>query len=578
MFRKTPSPQGDLFKNISHHLPESKQKILNSPSSWHTIFYNEVLSQIDESLFSVLYTTNQGRPNASVRHLLGMMILKEGRGWSDEQLFEESRFNLQVMYALGMFNIDDVAPAMSTYYDFRSRLHKYQSQTGEDLLHKCFQSITSTQIKTHKVLGNQVRLDSKLLNSNIALQNRLELVLSSVLRFMKGVELEDSLVNVLTPSQHNLLLSIKGKTPSNISYSKGKSEQESLLVELGYLISSLLSHYLATTPNYSLLAKLYRQQYEVEGKQPNLISLDSNKSDEDSGEDQEGQSPLNEEETERQVSLKASDAVESGSLQSVHDPDAAYRSKGQGLTKKKVSGYHINITETCDEDASLNLIIDVKVSKANVGEDAFLIPSLEDSEKVLQQGQDKVDKVIQQATTDGGYDSIVNRIYMSEPERPQWNMTKFKGPKRSFEFYYDHDGQLQAKEIKTGKIFTAELNKKEKYRIKIATGQYRYFEQEKIAQFILSQQLEAQLKEEDKNLRANVESTIHACFHRLLKRDKMKYRGILRCNSYAISRVLWVNFRRIEQKIALFDFLICFFSIGWVREHLRIEPLFFRIR
>ncbi len=60
-------------------------------------------------------------------------------------------------------------------------------------------------------------------------------------------------------------------------------------------------------------------------------------------------------------------------MQSVHDPKATYRTKGQGENKQNVSGYHANITESCTPDDPVNLIIDVNVETANAGEDTFLI-------------------------------------------------------------------------------------------------------------------------------------------------------------------------------------------------------------
>jgi len=79
--------------------------MLDDPSGWHNLFYTDVVRRIDEGIFSVLFDDKMGRPNASVRELIGMIILQEGNGWSDEQLFEQCRFNVLVMRALGKGNI-----------------------------------------------------------------------------------------------------------------------------------------------------------------------------------------------------------------------------------------------------------------------------------------------------------------------------------------------------------------------------------------------------------------------------------------------------------------------------------------
>ncbi len=102
MFRRSaPSSQPDLFSSFESHFKGSKQDQLNDPAAWHNLFYQHITSKVDEDVFSVLFDPNIGRPNASIRHLVSMMILKEGFGWSDAQLFEQCRFNILVMRAFG---------------------------------------------------------------------------------------------------------------------------------------------------------------------------------------------------------------------------------------------------------------------------------------------------------------------------------------------------------------------------------------------------------------------------------------------------------------------------------------------
>ena len=116
MFRKSqPSSQPDLFSNIESHFRERKQEQLNDENGWHNVFYRHLTSQVDESVFSVLYNASQGRPNASIRQLFSMLVLKEGYGWSDAQLFDECRFNILTMRALGMMNLNDEVSTESTY-------------------------------------------------------------------------------------------------------------------------------------------------------------------------------------------------------------------------------------------------------------------------------------------------------------------------------------------------------------------------------------------------------------------------------------------------------------------------------
>ncbi len=530
MFRKSQPNQGKLFNSISGQVSSRKQKMLDCPTSWHNIFYKEVVCRIDESVFSVLYSEGMGRPNVSIRVLLGMMILKEGNGWSDEQLFEECRFNLKVMLSLGYQNMDEDTPVESTYYLFRKLLTTYSEQRGGDLIKESFQQITKEQIGRHNVRGKKVRIDSKLINSNIALCTRVDLVLEGVRKFVKGLDLS-RIKEDLLEEDYKFLQELKLKTTTNATYNLNKAEKGYLLKGLGAIIKQLLESYEGAA-YYEILKRIYQDQY-TEQEQT-----------EDSNEGMKG------------PQLKAPKEVSSSSVQSVHDPQATYRSKGQGKKTQNISGFHANVVETCDETNEMDLIVDVMLEAANVNENEFLLPSIQAAEQVLKAAQSVENKgqgkVIEHATTDGGYDSNDNRKAMSEQDMPHWNMGKGKGKPHRFHLSYDEQGKLQAYDKKTNQNCQISYSEKlKKYVIIYDGNKRRYMTPEQVDNYLLLQKILSALKPEDARLRANVESTIHQAFHRLLKRNKIKYRGMYKCNMYVISRALWTNFRRISKKMAI---------------------------
>ena len=107
-------------------------------------------SKIDEEIFKPLYTTEKGdnrvgRPNVPIRILVAMIILKEGVGCSDEQLYEYCRFNLLYRRALGMVSLDELCPTLDSYYGFRRKLCKHEEMFKENLFDKCFNQITKQQ-------------------------------------------------------------------------------------------------------------------------------------------------------------------------------------------------------------------------------------------------------------------------------------------------------------------------------------------------------------------------------------------------------------------------------------------------
>src|SRR6267154_3666411 len=122
MFKKTKEPQLDMFNSPSGLLSERSQKIFDDKTSWHNQFREQVTLRIDESIFKPLYSSDNGTPNASVRILVAMMILKEAEGLSDEKLFENCRFNMLTRSAVGLLNANTPIPAESTYYLFRKRI------------------------------------------------------------------------------------------------------------------------------------------------------------------------------------------------------------------------------------------------------------------------------------------------------------------------------------------------------------------------------------------------------------------------------------------------------------------------
>lgn len=260
MFKKTTPPQTDLFKNLSSQLSDRKASMLDDPTSWHNVFYREVTQRVDESVFAPLFNEG-GRPNASLRILLAMMVLKEGNGWSDEQLFGSCRFDLRCMMALGLFDIDADVPVESTYYEFRRRLAEHNAEHGEDLVGEAFRSAVCGQIRTHNIKGENVRMDSKLIQSNIAKASRLELILETVRVSTSNLDLS-LLTDVLDKADIDLLKSLRSKTTSNVAYPLDSGEKKGMLERLGNIIRELLAH----CGEGGTLARLYCEQYqEVRG-------------------------------------------------------------------------------------------------------------------------------------------------------------------------------------------------------------------------------------------------------------------------------------------------------------------------
>lgn len=554
MFKRSKNKQGDMFKDMSMLLSSRKQELLNSQESWHNIMWRDVVSKIDEHPYSVLYASGLGRPNASIRVLIGMMILKEGNGWSDEQLYESCRFNIKVMHALGLRHIDDDVPVESTYYEFRRLLGTHMERTGEDLLKATFQQVTAHQALKYGVSGKKIRMDSKLINSNIATSNRIHLILETLRNYVKVLTLE-TYRREFQEEDFEFLEVLQQKKTNNITYGLNSSQKALLLKKLGSIIGQLLKVAIIRNSAYNILKQVFEEQYEVK-------SDESDGTDEPNGSDMKG-------EQEEEIQLRSPKQISSDTIQSAHDPQARYRVKGQDEHKQTVSGFHGNVVESCSQEDKVNLILDVDTTLANVSEDSFLITGKNNAQEVLDLSGDK-SKQIEEVIADGGYDSIENRSVMLQEDQPQLSIMKMKGNTHRYEMEFDEEQNLQVTDLKDGTPCNVKISPKtQKYVITSQDGEKRYLTKQQIDNYIIHQQIKAQVNDESYNLRASAESTIHQVFHRLKKGNKMVYRGLIRCQWYVLSRAFWVNLTRISQKELENTLIFVFLGMrAWVLCHI----------
>lgn len=189
MFKKSAAAiQHDLFSSSQNLLRGKSLKIYDDESSWHNLFRDQVTMRIDESIFEPLYSVGTGSPNASIRVMIAMMVLKEAEGLSDQKLFEDCRFNILTRSAIGLLKVDDALPTQSTYYLFRKQVDQYAKAGNANLFDLVFSQISKDQCLAFDVSGKRIRMDSKLLGSNIAWLSRYELVHETLGLFYKKIK------------------------------------------------------------------------------------------------------------------------------------------------------------------------------------------------------------------------------------------------------------------------------------------------------------------------------------------------------------------------------------------------------
>ena len=500
MFRKSSKePQFDIFGSVPSLLTDGAIRKYNDKNHWHNQFRQEVISLIDETPYKVLFNDTMGAPNAPIRLLIGMMILKEAFGLSDSQLFEQCQFNLLTRNALGLINLNDPLPAESTYYLLRNRIYEHQRQTGEDLLEKTFTQITREQVKQFDVNGRSIRMDSKLIGSNIAYFTRYEIIHQTLCRFYKS--LNKFATSRLLATDLEQLEKLVQEEPVKTVYRSTREEIKSRLQPIGFLIYKLLNTFTGhTSEQYRLLQRVFDEQYTVVGDQ--------------------------------QIQLRPKEEISSGSVQSPHDPESAFRHKGD----QKVKGYSVNITETIS-DEGLNLITNVIVDKANVADTQFVQPAIKATCEVT--GQQ-----VETAILDGAFQSPDNDEFCKDIDMV---FTGIQGEQSRYDLDTTPVG-LMVTDTQTGERTLATLAKKlknskeDQWCIKTDQGK-RYFNNQAIRTSELRRKMKQRPIEETRK-RNNVEATVYQVAYPL-KNNKTKYRGLFKQKVWAYCRCLWVNLVRI---------------------------------
>jgi hypothetical protein len=505
MFRKTEStPQLDLFTAPSNILPRRAQKKYTDEKAWHNQFFKLVTSRIDEESFRPLFeATTMGAPNASVRILVAMSILKEGFGCSDEDLFEKCEFDLLARRALGLEMLDDKLPSLDTYYLFGRRLTEYEQRTGINLMERCFEQVTGEQIKLFKISGSSVRMDSKLIGSNIAQYSRYELIHRTLCKVLR----QDGVMTMLNPKLRKGAEVWLGEDSGKTVYRSNKDEMAQRLVRIGLYIYAVLKRLKDDAPGYALLHRVFHDQYVVE---------------------------------KGRVELKDKHKVASDSLQSPDDPDATYRDKGG----QKVSGYVTNITETIESDKP-SIITSVQTEPVTFADCNFLQDAISNTERVT-------GHLVENVYADGAYQSPENREFARLHMGMELLTGKLQGGCRYLLDREPGTDNLKVTDTETGEVFDAIYvgeNKREgkHWRVNLShvkpTHPWRYFNENEVRRSELRRKIES-LSPQEQHKRNNIEAAMFQySFH--TRNGKTRYRGLFRHRLQAFHRCMWMNLRRL---------------------------------
>lgn len=522
MFRKNDDHQQIPMFSTLDDLPDKQRQRLEN--SWAVTFYEDFFCRIDEDIFAILYSDQASRPNIPVNVQVSAEALKAGFGWSDAELEEQLAFNIQVRYALGYRDLTVGHFELRTQYNFRRRLAEHMQATGENLLEEAFEQVTDEQIAALELKTGKLRMDSTQIASNIRQMSRLHLMVEVLQRVWRMLDEEDQ-ARFATEFERY----VKG-TSGQYTYHIKSDEGPGHLTAIGHLLRRLVSELAAEYEDegaYHVLARVYGEHFV---------------------------------EVETGLRAKAGDELSAQSLQSPDDWEATYRTKrGQGY-----QGYVTNVTETCDPDNDLQLIVKVQ-TESNTTDDAAML------DEVVPELVERTD--VDEMYTDGGYNSSDVDETLNAAHIEQFQ-TAIRGKKADddrvgvsdFVFTRDKKGTPQSVRCPAGqdaKVVPA--RKAGRFTARFAADQcsgcpllkrcptkrlkrkpaYRIlrFDQQQV-HVAHRRDNQRQAKASGRNLRSAVEATVRSVKHPF-RQGKLPVRGKPRISMMLIASAAMTNVRRI---------------------------------
>ena len=346
--------QPSLISDVTTMLDAQRKRL---EESWAPVFFEYCFRRIDETIFAVLYTDEPSRPNVPVNVLVGLEILKSGMGWSDAELYDAFLFDMQVRYALGYESLNDGYFSIRSLYHFRERLTSYNQEHGINLLDVAFEAITDDQVKRLEIRTKTLRMDSTQIASDIRDSNRLYLLVEGVSRLYRVLDATEQASYASLCEAY-----IESGSKHYVYGVRGGAATDAALQAIGPVLAQMLSglkEQYASESAYQTAQRLFDENYRLE---PNGVEP------------------------------KANSEIGSGVLQSLDDLEASFRRKNG----EEYKGYVANISESCDEENDVQLILKVQVAPNNTDDAALLVEAMPNLVE-----RTEVDKLY----TDGGFGS-----------------------------------------------------------------------------------------------------------------------------------------------------------------------------
>lgn len=314
MFKVNNYIQQSLFNKYEQLPGYLKDKIYKS---WAQIFRDKVFPLINESRFSILYSEKASRPNSPVNVLVGLLIIKEMMGLTDEELVGSIHFDFRYQYALCTENLESQPISDNSFTNFRNRLYAYEKETGIDILKEEVENISNQFTDYLEIDGTKLRMDSLMVSSNCKKMTRLELVYTVINNFIKELSKKDE---TLIPEEYKVYLKTSHK--KEFIYQVKSEEVDSklsILLKQAYELYQygINNETINNLESFNLLVRLITEQFNFKA--------------------------------DGSTEIKTGKEISPDSIQSPSDPDATFRKK-----YKNNVGFVANVVEAYDDTDEKN--------------------------------------------------------------------------------------------------------------------------------------------------------------------------------------------------------------------------------
>lgn len=174
MFRKSQVSNQFSMKSSFFWMKDEYRQLL--ADGWAGCFRKNITERIDEIPYAVLYSNVPSRPNAPVRVVIGMMLIESLFQMSETEVRLGTIFDMQIQYALGIENTENIDISERTLQRFRRACITYEAETGKDLLHDTIVSLAKNSAELMNIDGTKFRMDSMMIESNIYVMSRTEIL------------------------------------------------------------------------------------------------------------------------------------------------------------------------------------------------------------------------------------------------------------------------------------------------------------------------------------------------------------------------------------------------------------------